>query len=80
MELLDCGITTLGCEFLNRIFTPRTGGALQLVKLDHNPIGNEGANIIAQGLSLNNEISLLSLQYCEIGPEGAQGLFEIIIY
>jgi len=51
-----------------------------MIKLDHNPIGDEGMNIIAQGLGHNPEITLLSLTYCEIGPVGAQGLFEILIY
>ena len=51
-----------------------------MIKLDHNPIGSEGLNILAQSLGLNPEVQLLSLTYCDIGPEGAQGLFEIIIF
>ena len=80
LELLDCVITPLGCEHLNRAFTHKVGGALQMIKLDHNPIGSEGLNILAQSLGLNPEVQLLSLTYCDIGPEGAQGLFEIIIF
>jgi len=51
-----------------------------MIKLDHNPLGNEGAKILSQGLGCNADVQLLSLTYCEIGPEGAEGLFEIIIY
>ena len=80
LELLDCNLTPLGCEFLNRAFVPRIGGRLQMVKLDHNPIGDEGMKMIATGLSMNPEIELLSLTYCEIGPEGADGIFDVIIY
>ena len=80
MELLDCAITPLGCEQLNRAFTTKVGGCLQMIKLDHNPIGDEGMNILAQSLGYNPDVNLLSLTYCEIGPIGAEGLFEIIIY
>ena len=51
-----------------------------MVKLDHNKIGNEGINILAHSLGSNPEIELLSLTYCDIGPEGGQALMEIIIY
>ena len=47
LELLDCNITPLGCEFLTQAFTPKVGGNLQMIKLDHNPIGSEGALILA---------------------------------
>ena len=80
LELLDCQISPLGCEFLNQAFRHRVGGNLQMIKLDHNPIGSEGMNILAQGLGSNPEVILLSLTYCEIGPEGGDALFEVIIY
>ena len=80
LELLDCAITPHGCEFLNSVFTPKVGGNLQMIKLDHNPIGSEGMSLIAQGLGHNPEVNVLSLTYCEIGPEGCDGIFEIIIY
>ena len=47
LELLDCEISMLGCEFLNQAFMPRTGANLTMIKLDHNPIGDEGMNILA---------------------------------
>mmetsp|Transcript_7396 Transcript_7396/g.8930 ORF Transcript_7396/g.8930 Transcript_7396/m.8930 type:complete len:228 (+) Transcript_7396:29-712(+) len=80
LELLDCAITPLGCEQLNKAFTTKVGGNLQMIKLDHNPLGDDGALILAQGLGFNPDVNLLSLTYCEIGPEGAEGIFEIIIY
>lgn len=54
--------------------------ALEMIKLDHNPIGSEGALLLAEGLARNTSIQLLSLSYCDIGPDGAQGLFEILIF
>ena len=35
---------------------------------------------MAQNLGNNSQIQILSLTYCQIGVEGAHGLFEIIIY
>lgn len=82
LELLDCGITALGCEFLMPAFTPKIGGNLTMIKLDHNPIGDEGCWILAGGLAKNPELVLLSLSYCDIGKteKGPEGLFEILIY
>lgn len=51
-----------------------------MIKLDHNPIGSEGMNILSESLGQNSVVNLLSLTYCEIGIEGCQGLFEVIIY
>ena len=42
LELLDCDITTLGCEFLNKALAPRSGSELKVIKLDHNAFGTEG--------------------------------------
>ena len=82
LELLDCQITSLGCEFLMPAFTPKIGGNLTMIKLDHNPIGDEGCWILAAGLAKNPELIMLSLSYCNIGnsEKGPEGLFEILIY
>ena len=81
LELLDCNIDYLGCEHLAKAFEPKKGGGnLQVIKLDHNPIGSDGALILAQSLGKNPDVQLLSLTYCQIEADGADGLFEIIIY
>ena len=72
-------ITPHGCEFLAPALMPKAS-ALEMIKLDHNPIGSEGALILAEGLARNTSIQLLSLSYCDIGPDGAQGIFEILIF
>lgn len=36
LELLDCDITPLGCEFLCKALTPKVGANLKVLKLDHN--------------------------------------------
>ena len=79
LDLLDCQITPHGCEFLYQAFMPRAS-ALQMIKLDCNPIGSDGVNILAEALGSNQTVELLSLSNCDIGPEGAQGLFEILLF
>jgi len=51
-----------------------------ILKLDHNPIGSEGLKQLANGVALNKSLKSLSLTFCNIGQEGAQSLYEILIY
>ena len=51
-----------------------------ILKLDHNPIGCEGVRQLANGLALNKSLKSLSLTFCNIGLEGAQSIYEILIY
>ena len=85
LELLDCNITALGCEFLQKAFWPPMTGAglgsnLSIIKLDHNPIGAKGMNLLAEALSKNPIVQQLSLTYCGITAEGGTGLFRILLY
>ena len=80
LELLNCDITPLGCEYLNKALTPKIGANLQIIKLDHNAFGSEGLNILAENLSKNSTAILISLQHCNIDESGADALFEILIY
>lgn len=80
VEFVECGVSALGCEFLATVLGPSLGHPLQVLKLDHNSIGNEGVAALATGLSMNSSVQLLSLAFCNIEAEGARGLFEIVIY
>ena len=51
-----------------------------MLKLDHNPIGSEGIKMLSRGLAMNKSLELVSLTYCKIDKEGADALFEIVIY
>ena len=53
LELLDCGVTLMGCQFLNKILIPESKANLLSLKLDHNTFGTEGLSYIADGLSSN---------------------------
>ena len=59
---------------------PNVGTAITILKLDHNNIGSDGVIQLAAGLSMNPTLVMLSLCYCNITAEGAEGLFEIVIY
>jgi len=54
LELLDCKVSPLGCEFLGKLFHPSvTTNTITILKLDHNPIGSEGVANLAEGLANN---------------------------
>ena len=80
MEILDNKVTSLGCEFLGKLLTPKMGTSLSVLKLDHNPFGSQGLNHLAKGIRMNKELVVLSLTYCNIDSKGARSLFEILIY
>jgi len=57
LELLDCKISPLGCEFLGKTFHPSNKiNAVTILKLDHNPIGSEGMRLLAEGLANNKQL------------------------
>lgn len=80
LEILDNNVTSLGCEFLGKLLTPKMGTNLTVLKLDHNPFGSPGLNHLAKGIRMNKELVVLSLTYCNIDSKGARSLFEILIY
>ena len=80
LELLECGITPLGCEFIGRALTPGAGSALQFLKLDHNNIGTQGMKNLVVGLSVNKDIQGMSLQYCGLTAESCPSIFEMLIF
>ena len=83
LELLDNNITALGCEFLGKALHPKMQAIkpeIQILKLDHNNFGAEGVMALSEGLAVNPTLRLLSLTYCGITKEGAEAIFEILIY
>ena len=80
MELLDNGITPRGCEHIAKALHPKNPTDIQVLKLDHNLFGWEGMAYLAEGLAVNSTLRLLSLTYCGIDAQGADSLFQILIY
>jgi len=50
------------------------GGLLQILVLDHNQLGDLGAQILSTGINRCGTLKQLSLENCGIGPEGALAL------
>ncbi|KAF5843694.1 hypothetical protein DUNSADRAFT_10869 [Dunaliella salina] len=50
------------------------GGLLQILVLDHNQLGDLGAQILSTGIRRCGTLQQLSLEDCGIGPEGALAL------
>ena len=80
LELLDNGITARGCEHIAKALHPKNPTDIQVLKLDHNQFGWEGMAYLAEGLAVNKVLRLLSLTYCGIDAEGADYIFQILIY
>jgi Ran GTPase-activating protein (RanGAP) involved in mRNA processing and transport len=70
LEFLNCGITSLGCEFIGRMLDPNTKLCLEILNLDYNQFGNEGLGELLIGLKSNKNLTYLSLAYCKIEADG----------
>lgn len=77
IDLLDNGITPLGCEFIGRAMASPLCNVKHL-KLDDNLIQSQGLKHLVLGLRQNNAIDKLSLKYCGIDAEGARYIQEIL--
>ena len=80
LELLDAGVTPIGCELIAQMLHFKNEIGLLVLKLDHNPIGSLGLKHLVQGVSQNKQLQQLSLTYCGIDEHAAESLFEIAIY
>lgn len=72
IELLNCNIGPLGCEFLSRVFEPSLPGNIQFLTLDYNLFGNDGLSNLLTYLPVNATLTYLSLAYCGIDEKGVQ--------
>lgn len=80
LHFVDNGVTVLGCEFLGRTFGPRGNRVVEVLRLDNNHFGAAGVEQLSLGLSQNSTLRQLSLNYCEIGPEGGPFLAHIMMF
>lgn len=80
LELMNCLVTPLGCEFLTNALST-LGNQLSVLKLDYNQeIGDTGVAILAEHFRKNKTLTMISLAYCGITEVGAESLFEVLIY
>lgn len=80
LEVMDNGITSLGCEFLGRVLKKEAESPITTLKLDHNPIHAAGVAMLAEGLAMNPTIKILSLNYSEIEKAAATPLAHVLLY
>lgn len=80
LELLECGLTSLSCEFLGRLLSPEANNGLLILKIDHNDIGNTGVRNIVQGLSMNSVLKTLTMSYCNFDEQAARPLMTVLIF
>mmetsp|Transcript_97927 Transcript_97927/g.204269 ORF Transcript_97927/g.204269 Transcript_97927/m.204269 type:complete len:317 (-) Transcript_97927:260-1210(-) len=80
LQFVDNGLTALGCEMLARTFGPQGNKDINFLRLDFNPFGTPGIEKLSWGLSQNERLRYLSLQYCNIGEDGGQFLTHILMY
>jgi len=75
LDLLENGVTALGCEFLGKqVLHPVNMVPLIKLKLDHNPLRMEGLGHLTEGLAVNSTITSLSLNYCGLEAESVKYL------
>ena len=79
LDVTNCAIGPLSCEFIGNIFGPGSRNFISKLKIDYNEIGDKGLEKLAVGLRTNTTLSQLSLGYCNITSEGARFLLEIVI-
>ena len=77
LDLMDNKITPLGCTFLAKILN-RHKPTITKLKLDNNPIGDEGLAKLTVGLRQNSTIEKLSFNFCGITQEGVRYIQEIL--
>lgn len=77
LDLLENGITSLGCQFLGKAVA-NPFSCIKHLKLDNNLIGNEGLEEISKGLRVNSCITKLSLKQCGIDARGARHIQDIL--
>lgn len=81
LDLLDNGITQLGCRFLGDCFGEHFG-VLQVRKLmlDHNLIGDKGLQVLVNGLRRSPFLTELSLSYCGLTDKSAAPVQQMLMF
>ncbi len=70
LELLNCGVTPLGCEFVSRMFDIQLPTKIQILTLDYNNFGNHGLANLMENIQKNKILTYLSMAYCGIEELG----------
>jgi Ran GTPase-activating protein (RanGAP) involved in mRNA processing and transport len=71
-EVLNCGITAVGCEAIGRMFDQSLMTGIKVLTLDYNQFGNEGLFQLMYVIKNSVSLNYLSLSYCEIDKDGVK--------
>lgn len=75
LELMDCKVGRSGCQALGEALDGKHKSHLLNLKIHYNAeMGDEGVSALCRGLFTNRTLKQLHLDYCNIGPSGAQVL------
>lgn len=81
LELMDCKIGHRGAFALGRSLSCATNTTLTSLRLDHNSgLKSEGISLLCLGLRTNSTLKSLSVQYCDIDSDGAEGIAEMLSF
>jgi Ran GTPase-activating protein (RanGAP) involved in mRNA processing and transport len=72
LEMINCGVGVLGCEFISRIFDKERVCKITILTLDYNAFGNEGLQQLMEKLKDSKSLTYLSLSYCNIDQNGVK--------
>lgn len=74
VELINVAARAPGMQVFSNIL--KANGSLKTLVVDHNPLGCAGAAALVSQLRWNMGLVRLSMQYCNIGVEGARAIGE----
>jgi hypothetical protein len=80
LEMIQCELTSLSCEFLGRLLSPSNSSPLLTLRLDHNDLGNQGIIQLSEGLSMNSVLKTLTLSYCNFDSHACRAIMQILIF
>ena len=80
LEIMECGLTSLSCEFIGRMLSPELNNPLLVLKLDHNDLGNDGILNLSRGLCMNSVLKTLALSYCNFDHNASRSIMQILIF
>ena len=78
VEMMNCGIGVLGCEFISRIFDKERANKISILTLDYNTFGNEGLQQLMENLKDSKSLTYLSLAYCNIDQNGVKSFADYL--
>jgi hypothetical protein len=79
IDLMDNNIGERGCHWLGEGLKANANATVKRLSLDHNEgIGDGGVRALCDGLSTNQTLEHLGLEFCNVGAAGARCLAQVI--